>query len=234
MDDLKKYLQQHTADMDIDMPADDVWKRIEKAGTKKSTGKLAGFALRFAAAAAVLTAVVLAGIKIAGKEDKKAIAVEKNIADSPGKIIADSGQPIVSTIVSTTSHDTIAPPLKVTPKKIKRVDERYVIMESFKNNYTQLVNYQIKNIRSTPVYAEDPDYFGDFKIRLKQMDMDEAAIRTSIRRQGISNVLLDRLINVYQQKLDVLKSLQAEINKMNERVKPEPGTDSLNRYYLNI
>lgn len=66
------------------------------------------------------------------------------------------------------------------------------------------------------------------------MDLDEVAIRNNIRRRGISNVSLEQLINVYQQKLDVLKSLQAEINKMNTRVKENTTTDSLSKYYLNI
>lgn len=235
MDNLKKYLQQHTDEMDIDAPAADVWKQIEKAGVKKGPGKLTSFTIRFAAAAAVLAAVVLAAIKITGTEDRSIIIVKNDTAAPLSeKIIANSGTPIVSPIVSTTLQDTIAPPLQAVAKKSKPVDKRYAMMESFKENYGQLVSYQMSSIRATPVYAENPAYFDDFKIRLKQMDLDELAIRNNIRRRGISNVLLEQLINVYQQKLDVLKSLQAEINKMNTRVKENTTTDSLSKYYLNI
>lgn len=238
MDNLKKYLQQHSEEMDIDAPAADVWKRIEKKAGKKRPGRLFSLTVRYAAAAAVMAAVVLAGIKLTGTQDKSVKIVQRDKEDTAAplsdKIIANSGKPIVSPIVSTTLPDTIAPPLQAAVKKSKPVDKRYAMMQSFKENYGQLVSYQLSSIRATPVYAENPAYFDDFRIQLKQMDLDEVAIRKNIRQRGISNVLLEQLINVYQQKLDVLKSLQAEINKMNTRVKENTSTDSLSKYYLNI
>lgn len=234
MDNLKKYLQQQQDDMNVDSPSDAVWNNIEKAALPKNKGRIRSISLKLAAAAAIISAIVIAGIRLAGNEAGASLAGNTKKPGSLHKeLIADSGQPIVSTIVSTASQDTMAPPLKK-HRPVKKTDERYAMMESFKENYGQLVSYQLQSIRSTPVYAEDPAYFDDFKSRLKQMDSDEMAIRNSIRRQGISNNLLEQLINVYQQKLDVLKSLQEAINKMNTKVKEQPEADSSGKFYLNI
>lgn len=234
MDNLKKYLQQHKEAMDVDEPAAGTWKQIEKAGTQKKRSKLVALTIKLAAAAAVLIAV-LVGIKFSSNKKGALVATrEDSVITAPGKNSIDSGEPEIPSVASTNKATNILPPHKALPRKIRKADERYAMMQSFKENYSQLVSYQLSSIRSTAVFAENPAYFDDFKNRLKQMDMDEVAIRNIIRHQGISNSLLEQLINVYQQKLDVLKSLQAEINKMNERVKQQPAADSLNKYYLSI
>ena len=232
MDNLKQYLQQHKKAMDVDEPTVAVWKHIEKAGAQKQPGKLLPLLIKFAAAAAVITAILF-GLKYAFSKKETLIAVKEDSLPA-GIIKKDSAKTLLAGSLSTTNETLKVLPAKEVIRKKQRTDERYAMMESFKQNYSQLVSYQLSSIRSTPVYAENPAYFDDFKNRLKQMDIDEVFIRKTIRKQGISNDLLEQLINVYQQKLDVLKSLQAEINKMNERVKQQPGVDSLSRYYLSI
>ncbi len=232
MDNFKKYLQQHSEEMDFDKPSAAVWNNIEKAGAQKKTGSLFSLSTRIAAAAAIVVAIAV-GIKLSTQQKTIAPGIDNNISKAPEKIIADSARPALAVTDFSNTADTTATPVKKN-RITKQADQRYAMMESFKQSYGQLVGYQVSNIRSTPVYAEDPAYFDDFKTRLRQMDTDELTIRNRIRRQGMSNNLLEQLINVYQQKLDVLKSLQAEINKMNERVKENPATDSLSKYYLNI
>jgi hypothetical protein len=67
------------------------------------------------------------------------------------------------------------------------------------------------------------------------MDRDEQQVRKDIRTYGLTNEFLEQLINVYQQKLNLLKSLQAEINKMNNKIRgnqsPSVKTEV---HYLNI
>lgn len=232
MDNLKQYLQQHKEAMDVDEPGANLWERIHQpAAPKKRTGTRS-IVFRFAAAAAILTAMILTGIKLYSPEPEKIIAIKKTppvlpvVQQSPDSMAVEIARTAPAEKKVTIHSD------KKNNSKSKRPDERYALMQSFKENYGQLVNYQLSSIRSTAVYAEDAGYFDDFKIRLKQMDMDEAAIRKIIQHRGMSNNLLEQLINIYQQKLDVLKSLQAEINKMNERVKMQP--DTTNKYYLNI
>ena len=83
--------------------------------------------------------------------------------------------------------------------------------------------------------AESADYFNDFKIQIKQMELDEKVIKSDIAKHGMNDVLLDQLINVYQQKLNVLKQLQIEMNKTNNRFKQNRGpVDSVKTYFLNL
>jgi hypothetical protein len=67
------------------------------------------------------------------------------------------------------------------------------------------------------------------------MDADEAATRNLIKMNGLSSGLLQQLINIYQEKLNVLKNLQTEINKINSRVKQNQlPTDTLTTHFINI
>lgn len=235
MDELKKYFQQHTEKLDIDEPGEAVWNKIKKgAGKDLAKPKVIRMFGRIAAAAAVL-AIFFIAIKTfnSGK-------VENEIAE-PAITKLNTSKPLEDTIAVKTEATTeteklaVATIFKPVLKKKSVKEKQYELMNSFQENYTQLVNYQLSNIRSTPVYAESPDYFNDFKVRLKQMDADELALRKNIALHGINNILLEQFINIYQQKLDVLKSLQKEINKMNGKIKADVNNaDTANKFYLNI
>ena len=85
------------------------------------------------------------------------------------------------------------------------------------------------------MYAETPEYFNDFKIQIKQIEKDEKAIKSDIAKRGMTDELLDQLINIYEQKLNTLKQLQIEMNKTNNRFKQNRGpVDSTRTYFLNI
>ncbi|HMR83318.1 MAG TPA: hypothetical protein PKE30_09305 [Niabella sp.] len=241
MDNLKKYLQQHEKAMEVDLPSGELWTRIDKATAKKTRVKLLPLLIRISAAAAAILIVVL-GVKL-NKPTKEITATVKEIAaplSAPEKSLSDTGTAVLypenKTVVEVKEKRAL-PSVEnsqvVKKRNNKETDERYSQLRSFTHDYTQLVDYQLNSIRTTPVYAEDGNYFSDFKQRLKEMDDDERMVRNMIMKNGISNVLLERLINVYQQKLDVLKSLRLEINKINDRVKQQPA-DSLQIHYLNI
>ena len=67
------------------------------------------------------------------------------------------------------------------------------------------------------------------------MEKDEARIKSYIHKNGMSDELLDQLINVYQQKLNMLKQLQTEMQKLNSRYKQNrPVIDTLKTYFLNL
>ena len=85
------------------------------------------------------------------------------------------------------------------------------------------------------MYTETPEYFNDFKIQISQMEKDEKVIKSDIAKRGMNDELLDQLINLYQQKLNILKQLQIEMNKTNNRFKQNRGpVDSTRTYFLNI
>ncbi len=67
------------------------------------------------------------------------------------------------------------------------------------------------------------------------MDQDEQAVRNDIKTYGLTSEFLEQLINVYQQKLDVLKNLQTEINKMNNKVREKQApSEKPEVHYLDI
>ena len=110
-------------------------------------------------------------------------------------------------------------------------------MAGVENSFTQVINLEKERINTTPLNAEDPGYYKDFSQRMKEMETDEAIIKQDIRKQGITDNLLDRLINIYQQKLNVLKQLQTEIQKTNTRYKQgrqQGQMDNQKTYFLNI
>jgi hypothetical protein len=109
------------------------------------------------------------------------------------------------------------------------------VLDQLASSFVQVINLQRNRISTTPLFAETPAYFDDFTKQLSQMDKDEKQIRTDIRKQGLQPEMIDQLINVYQQKLDVLKQLQLEMNKLNNRYKQNRGpVDTTKTYFINI
>ena len=236
MDEFKKYLQENKSEMDFDTPSSQLLQRIQTQTAPKKKGKLYPLLLRITAAACIL-ALITVGIK--WMLDKKQTQVE-----TAGTPPAPKTPDIV-----TNSIDTIAPKdtaatneanniAAIDPEKKssgKKQSVPYQLMQSFEHNYTQLVKLQLKSIRSTPVYGETQDFFSGFKQTLQQIDADEAVIKNNIRTNGLDDILLEQLINVYQEKLNVLKNLQHEINKMNKKLKDnQQPSDTLTGHYINI
>ena len=254
MDNLKKYLQQHSDELDSDVPEDAVWQRLEQASTpvllKKNVVKMMW---RYAAAACVLvaiaTGVVLLNRKQSSVTELASIDTGKQIETITLTQPADTELPTQNkpkTTAQTSVKDAPntnaeyvnnAPP-KHQPQIIKRtitIDPGLLLVQDVERNYTQLVNYQLQRLRATPVYAESPNYFSTFKQQLKQIEADEATIKKDIKLHGLNDDLLQQLININQQKLTVLKDLQTEINKLNNKVKsPETRADSSQAFYLTM
>ena len=108
-------------------------------------------------------------------------------------------------------------------------------LSDIENSFTQVINLQRARVSTTPMYAETPEYFNDFKIQIKQIERDEKVIKSDIAKRGLTDELLDQLINLYEQKLNTLKQLQIEMNKTNNRFKQNRGpVDSTRTYFLNI
>jgi hypothetical protein len=108
-------------------------------------------------------------------------------------------------------------------------------LNDLESSFTQVINLQRARVSTMPMYAETPEYFSDFKVQMRQMEKDEKVIKADISKRGLSDELLDQLINLYQQKLNTLKQLQIEMNKTNNRFKQNRGpVDSTRTYFLNI
>ncbi len=224
MDELKKYLQENRSNMDADVPPANMWQRIKKEEVvQKPAGKVIRMSLKFAAAACVLTAIFF-GVKWMTDDNKPAQPTASN-ANLPVKAQDDS-----QIVEVQPQHDTTQ---LSTNKNIEPTPD--ALLEDFQQTYGSLVKMQLNSIRRTPVLGEEPGYFNEFKTMLNQMDVDEAAIKKRIKANGVTAESLEELINVYQQKLDILKSLHGEIDKMNNKVKQgHASSDSLSAYYINI
>jgi hypothetical protein len=236
MDEFKKYLQQHKDELDVDTPSAGLLQRIQTQTAAKKKATIYPMLLRISAAACVLV-VIGFGIKWMLSEEKN----KTEIVTAPSTPVQKTPEVLRAAIdtginKNNTEEKNNTAVLSTEKNKVsKKISEPYQLMQSFEYNYTQLVKLQLKNIRQTPVYGETPDYFNDFKQTLKQIDTDEAIIKKNISTNGLSDVLLEQLINVYQEKINVLKNLQQEMNKINNKVKENQlPTDTLKSHYINI
>lgn len=223
MDKLKQYLRDNEEQMNTDLPGDDLWERMASrmpdAGKKTQVRNI----LWYVAAACVLACIAIASALFPGS------SIEHPVKDK----VASAPLPAPAPELLIAKTDTPAESIAVAPRQ-KEAPSPGSVVTTLEDDYTRLVNMQLNKIRSTPVLAGGPDYFSNFKDQLKQMDEDERTIRKQIRASAPDELLLEKLINIYQQKLGLLKDLQMEIVKMNNRARQQLPADSLSGSYLNI
>ena len=245
MDKLKEYLLRHKADLDVDSPASDGWEYI---GWKSGSPAKSGFSTlaRYAVAACVI-ALAGAGLWLVINNNK----VPSDTANhNSGTIKRDSGKEKIENSLrkeeNTLRQEGNTPGKDIarntaTPKQAHHkarsqksaapTDEIDIIDKS----YSSLIDYELKKLRATPLYAENSSYFSFYVEQFKQMDQDEQAVRNDIKTYGLTSEFLEQLINVYQQKLNVLKNLQTEVNKMNNKVRERQApSEKAEVHYLDI
>lgn len=248
MDELKKYLQSHRDQLGSEEPSDQVWMGIKDNIAPEKIISM-NLMTRWIVAASV---ILLAGIgiwqnyqpsktteplvkQVPSIEHAEPSSASSNIIDTisksitaalkvPEKKLAENRRTFPSATPITTIH---------TVNELSNADESK--MEMMESSFTQVINLQKARISSTPLYAESPSYFKDFPLQMKQMEKDEKQIKIDIRKNGMNDQLLDQLINVYQQKLNMLKLLQTEMQKLNTRYKQNRvAVDTVKTYYLHL
>jgi hypothetical protein len=235
MDKLKKYFKDNEASMKVDVPDENsIWGRIESGSIEKhSNPNWILLVMRYAAAACFILLIGL-GLLFILKDKEKPVKQAEVVKDIPPVINDTARNAINQPVITETTMIKKAPNFPAKHPKDENIlpeDE----VDKIGKSYTSLINLQLKRLRTTAVYAESPGYFNDFKLQLKQMDKDEAMIRSDMKLYGFSDQLLEQLINVYQQKLNLLKNLQAAINKMNNGVKEkEQPSEQAPSYYIHI
>lgn len=240
MDELKKYLQQNREALDIDEPSPIVWEHIHAEQPAKKTAIVVTIA-RWAVAACVL---VLAGIGTWSllKEDNTQNVLQGSMAtvepkQQESKQPAELAIPVPETITETNKVLASVTPGKKTVPVQKAIPERadLIALQNVENSFKQVINLQRNKVGTIPMYAESAEYFSDFKIQIRQLEKDEKAVKAEIVKRGLTDDLLDQLINLYQIKLSTLKQLQTEMNKINNRVKQmRRPVDSVKTYFINI
>ncbi|HJV20418.1 MAG TPA: hypothetical protein VJ552_11115 [Sediminibacterium sp.] len=248
MDELKKYIQTNRTQLDSDEPApkllQEILAKVEPA-PQKSVPVIR--LIRRVAAACILA---LAGVglwtilqqdqpQLPGKNESLA---QNNRKPAPAiKATLPEARP--ASLAGNTNKQPNSSPLQHSPEMSKAAaasPEKGSInnMAAFRNiqaGFIQVINLQKARINTIPMYAESADYFKDFSIEIRQMEKEEKIILSAISRRGINNDLLDQLINLYQQKLTILKQLQLEMNKTNNRYKQNRGpVDTARTYFISI
>ncbi len=239
MDEFKKYLLTQKDQLESDEPSEKVWASIQAS----MEAPVKQMPLRNWGIAASLILLAGMGILLLNRSNQHQPPVVKATFKESMAPIVDNQQPnSKTTIVSAEKNQTTkslnfpaASPITTihTVKELNTVDESK--LNSLESSFTQVINLQKARISTTPIYAESPKYFSEFNHQLVQMEKDEAQIKSYIHKNGMSDELLDQLINVYQQKLNILKLLQTEMQKLNSRYKQNrPSVDTLNTYFLNL
>jgi cytoskeletal protein RodZ len=239
MDELKKYLQSQKDFLELEEPSEKVWTGIN-ASVQTPVKSMQW--RKWSVAASVIFLVGLGVWKMKKsspainpivrstnkeitpniKEEKDSISNEANASVAINPFNKPLNYPAASPI--TTIH---------TVHELNSADQTKLF--AMEESFHQVINMQKARISTTPLYAESPNYFSEFHQQLQQMEKDEVQIKTYIKKNGMSDELLDQLINVYQQKLNMLKQLQIEMQKLNSRFKQNrPAVDTLKTYFLNL
>ena len=237
MDELKKYIQSQRDHVESDEPSEKVWEGIQD-GIKVPVKSMLLRNWSIAASVIVLAGI---GILLLTRSNQTTTPIVKSAI----KEIAPSnlGDKDSKTTIVSLDKNEITKPLNfpaaspiTTIHTIKEMNSAgQSKLSSIEASFIQVINLQKARISTTPLFAETPNYFSEFHRQLHQMEKDEAQIKSYINKNGMSDELLDQLINVYQQKLNMLKQLQTEMQKLNSRYKQNrPAVDTLKTYFLNL
>ena len=242
MDEFKKYLLVQKETLESDEPSEKVWSGIRSSLEAPAKS----IPIQKWAIAASLILLVGLGILIFNRSYRTESHIVKSTHQEiipPVREEKDSIIKKVETALATAENKQLnkqknypaASPITTihSVNELNEADQSKInLMEA---SFTQFINLQKARISTTPIYAESPNYFKDFHLQLQQMDKDEIQIKSYIQKNGMSDELLNQLINVYQQKLNMLKLLQTEMHKLNSRYKQNrPAVDTMKTYFLNL
>jgi len=249
MDEFIKHIREHLSELDVDVPSAKVWQAIQKEVESKKVFHIHS-TVRYAAAACVIFIIGLGvWMAVSKTENHQNVAVQPTKKISIPAIISQKDRaennPVFvdasKSIASNISQKQIRPSISSTKKQVvtsttnKMASTDWQMLEGVENSFKQVIHLQKNRINTTPLNAESPSYFKDFSVQIQQMEKDELQIKKEMKQNGFSNELLDQLINIYQQKLILLKQLQSEINKTNNRYKQNrTPVDTTKTYFLNI
>jgi hypothetical protein len=249
MDEFKKYLRDNRHLLDVEKPPRaGVWQHIQQHSSTRRRMMVKPM-VRWVAAACI---VLLTGaatyllwpsntdpgfvnaqpdtrhptpdtVKMTGRTDSSGPA----ISPLPGEVIAAKSETSSKKSTNTVLDKSRRNKRPALLKKRSPVD-------ALQENYASIINVQLKKLESTPIHVESPDYFHAFKKQWYDMEKDEKKIKEDIRLYGLTDAVLTQFIQLYQQKLQLLKQLQDEINKMNNRAQQYPEIQSKSPSYLKM
>lgn len=249
MDEAKKYLFEHRDELDVEKsPRPQVWKHIQQQTgvTKKPAIPLM---VKWLAAACILAIAALLIFQLRGS--KGTVSPEVAGKHNPAKAPEQVGQAGSSTGVASaqaTKEDSsgypgVQPPKEKLAKLLHKPRQGKSVvpapkplspLEAVEDNYANVISYQLEKVSKTPIYTEDAGYFHVFKKQWFDLQKDEQKVKQDVRMYGLNDNVVNQLIQLYQQKLWLLKELQTEINKMNIRAQQHPGLQRKKPAYLKL
>jgi hypothetical protein len=119
-------------------------------------------------------------------------------------------------------------------KRAAKIKKTVSPLKAMEDNYAFIINYQVKKLERTPIYAEDANYFHVFKKQWYDLEKDEKKVRHDAQLYGLNDKIVDQLIQLYQQKLWLLQELQTEITKMNIRAHQYPELEKPSPTYFKL
>lgn len=252
MDEFRKYLFDHRDELDLEKPPrPQVWKHIQRE-TQQPPKRVIPMMMKWTAAAAAVVLVSLlayhwltpatpteatptlagqAGQSVTrpepiGQDSSTGTAsapeIEVPVVESPGDN-ADSKKNSDRPTRKTASPKEQSA-RKPAPSPLKLIED----------NYATIINYQLEKLEKTPIYIESAGYFHVFKKQWLDLERDEKKVKQDVRLYGLNDNLVNQLIQLYQQKLWLLKELQTEINKMNVRAKQHPDIQRQTPAFLKL
>ncbi|MBN8878270.1 MAG: hypothetical protein J0I32_12035 [Sphingobacteriales bacterium] len=235
MDELKKYLQNNRGHIDTDMPDEELWKGVKDSLHPPATIPL--FVKWMTAACLVLA--VGTGIYFFTHPAKKILVTDISSSDTssataPADTIAVEGknaekqsllpvavekEPVIVHKKKPALKNTVIASRKERQTKPVPLPAPLYGFEGIEASYATMLDIQLERLRTQPIYAEDPAYFHLFKKQFADLARDEEQVKRQLKLNPYDETLLEELITIYQRKIAVLKQLQFEINKMNNKVK---------------
>ncbi|MBN8699590.1 MAG: hypothetical protein J0L54_08245 [Chitinophagales bacterium] len=240
MDKFKQYLQDNRGGLDTEkFPVEENWEAIRKRLPlqKEKTGLF-----RWGIAASFLI-VVSVGLYAVYQRRPMDSPIAKEV---PGEIpspqvrdtVSNSAEKNMGTSESKSRNRHIAGNKEKTSseyRRRRRTKQPLSETEQMDIGFQAMINAQLRTIRTTPFYAENPDYFSSFKKEYGILEKEETTLKLEAKHNGMNELYLDQLIDIYQGKLSLLKRLQSEIQRMNNRIRQaDPEAEKRNPVYLNI
>jgi hypothetical protein len=255
MDELKKYLQNNLDKLDVETPGEEVWQNIRKE-FQPSRPSVIPMVFKWAVAACI---ILLAGVGVyflLNQQDSPYQQQFVNITPQvqpnvePAEVNDTFPSPhvekesVASNVPST--HQRKIQPFRIDkrstgdkPRRDQGSDQASLnspsrVFNDMEKSFASMVDIQLEKVRNTPIYAEDENYFHLFKKQFQDLGDDEKQVKDAMKRSGVSDELVQRMIDIYQEKISLLKQLQFEINKMNNRVKSNADVQKQTPTYMNL
>ncbi|NII24718.1 hypothetical protein HB364_06500 [Pseudoflavitalea sp. X16] len=250
MDEFKKYLFDHRDELDTEKPPrPQVWKHIQRK-TQVAPKPVITLVAKWLVAAAILVAasILIYHLQHPEKVEPRLSAVDtpktSNNPELTGRVNSStgtaSGQGSKGSATElpgdkTTKERTTVPDTRKPAKKdLAQTTKPVSPLKAIEDNYATIINYQLRKLEKTPIYTESPGYFHVFKKQWLDLERDEKKVKQDVRLYGLTDNVVYQLIQLYQQKLWLLKELQSEITNMNSRAKQHPDIQRTNPAYLKL